>query len=286
MGSKAVLPQDDPSHTRAVFGRALAALVAAQSNWSGIDELPRDERQAIETWAAKAKVDLSNPSTKARSKLLDVANNALMSVALGSTHRKAEDTLGDFGLLSPRLYEVEIGQPLKSEFAEHGLTKNEIKQAVNYPDAHQHLSPPPDFQLGAEMLSLFARVRNRTEVVETNASPEWSFVIANRNGHKVLGLDGYRIERKKLATSGPLETPLDLFRAFCDVYGCDLSLDQKSLGKFLVYARVVGTGHIQAHHPPGHKIHLAVWAKTGAGTVELAFGYAIDLTKYKALFKT
>lgn len=135
------------------------------------------------------------------------------------------------------------------------------------------------------MLSLFARVRNRTEVSQTNASPEWSFIIAKRNGRKVAALDGYRIERKTLAISD--QTPLGLFEAFCDVYGCELSLNQKKLGKFLVYARVVGTGQIQAHHPSNHKIHLAVMAKPdAAGTVELAFGYAIDLTKYKAMLQT
>lgn len=79
---------NDHAKARLVYGRALAALVAAQANWSAISEVKGAERQVIETWATKAKVDLEKLDLKARSKLLDVANNALVSVALGSTRPK------------------------------------------------------------------------------------------------------------------------------------------------------------------------------------------------------
>src|SRR5262249_9461945 len=92
-------PQEQRAETRSVFGRALAALVAAQADWNAISEVQGAEREAIEDWAATARVDLQQPSEKARTKLLQVANTAVMSVALGSTQTKADNKLGDLGLL-------------------------------------------------------------------------------------------------------------------------------------------------------------------------------------------
>ena len=276
---------DERAQARALVGRALAALVATQANWAGINQLAGDERQTIESWAAKAKVDLSKPTAKARSRLLEVANSALMSVALGSTGPKVDDKLGDLGLLSPSAYEVEIAELLRSNLTQNGLSKGEIREAVHNPDAHQHLSPPMEFQLNAELISLFVRVLNRTELAQGSASPEWALVIGNRKGRKLIALDAYRIQAAKLDAHG--ETPLDLLKAFCEVYGCELTLDQKPIGKFLVYARLVGTGTIQANHPSNHKVQLSLMAKNrGDGTVEFAFAYAIDLSEYRSSLKS
>jgi hypothetical protein len=272
---------DERASARALVGRSLAALVAAQANWAGINQLPRDERQTIESWAAKARVDLNRLTAKARSRLLDVANNALMSVALGSTSPKVDDKLGDLGLLSPRAYEVEITERLRSDLADHALSKGEIVETVHNPDAHQHLSPPMDFQLNAELISLFVRVLNRTKITQESAPPVWSFVLGNRKGRKVIVRDAYRIQAAKLVVQG--ETPLDLFKAFCELYGCELTLNQKPIGKFLVYARVMGTGTVQAHRPPNHKVQLSIITQNNVdGSIEFAVGYAIDLTEYRS----
>jgi hypothetical protein len=269
----------DERSKRALFGRGIGALVAAQANWSGIPELPNDERETIEQWAEQAKVNLSKPSVKARSRLLEVANNALMSVALGSTTPKqSRDKLGSLGLLSPSLYEVQLQGPLKTGLAERGLSRNQIKHTVSEPDAYQHLSPPQDFQLGAELISVFVRVLNRDEVVQF-ASPQWSLVIGKRDGSKFLAFDGYRIDGRNIALTG--ETPLHLFKAFCQTFGCELLLGQKPIGKFLVYERVFGNGQIEAQAQPKHRIIFSVMAKNWGAGFDLAYGYAIDLTDYK-----
>jgi hypothetical protein len=269
---------DDPAKTRIVFGKALAALVAAQANWSVITEIHGAERQAIETWAAKAKVDLGKADAKARSKLLDVANTAFVSIALGSPHPNSEEKLGDLGLLTPRSYDIEIQNPLKSEIAEHGVTKREVGDAIHNPDAYQHLSPPPDFDQESPLISMFVRVLNRPAVAQGAAPAKWCFVVGRRVGRKVHVQDAYRISQATLTAVGA--SPLDLFRAFCGVYGCELMLGPKKIGKFLLYERVKGVGKIQANVPTGHKVHLSTMAKATGEEIELAFGYAIDLTAY------
>jgi len=276
----------DQGDTRAIFGKALAALVAAQANWASIGEVHGAEREAIERWAAKAKVDLITPDAKARARLLDVANTELMSVALGSTHPKADDKLGELGLLSARFYEVELVDPIKSNLSEHGLTKKEIIGAVRYADAYQHLSPPAAFRSNAELVSLFVRVLNAAAVRDNRALPEWALVIGQRAGRKFYARDAYRIkasmldDKKHHLVKIDGITPLSLFRAFCDAYGCELMLNGKPLGKFLVYERVQGSGEIGAHGPVGHKLHIASMHRSAGSVAELGFGYAIDLTTY------
>jgi hypothetical protein len=270
---------EDASKARIVFGKALAALLAAQTNWGVINEVQGAERQAIETWAAKAKVDLGKADAKARTKLLDMANNALISVALGSTRPKSEDKLGNLGLLMPRLYEVEIQNPLRTEIAEHGVTKHEVMDAIHNPDAYQHLSPPPDFNAETSLISIFVRVLNRVEVAQRSASAEWCLVIARRDGRKVWAQDAYKISQTMLVPAGG--SPLDLFRAFCGVFGGELTAGSKKIGKFLLYERIKNMGKIQANLPTGHKVQLSTMARTSGDEIELAFGYAIDMTAYK-----
>jgi hypothetical protein len=268
----------DQRNTREIFGKALAALVAVQANSLSFGELPEPERETIATWAAKARVDLTKLDAKGRTRLLDVANTELMSVALGSTRPKTDDKLGELGLLTPRRYEVEIDGPIKLNIAEHGLTKDDLLDAVHYPNAYQHLSPPKEFGSDGELVSLFVRVRNLTAVRENRDAPEWSVVIGRRNGRKFIACDGYRITRTMIKDEG--ETPLALFRSFCDAYGCDLKLSGQPMGKFLVYARVKGNQRLDATAPPGHKLSIATMVKFTGVETELAFGYAIDLTAY------
>ena len=274
------LAGDERANTRIVFGRALAALVAAQANWTVISEVHGAERQAIENWAAKAKVDLNRPNAKARAKLLDVGNTALMSVALGSPHAKSsEDRLGTLGLLSPSLYEIKVQNPLSSELSERSLTKGDITQTLRYADAHQHFSPPPNFDPSSPLISIFVRVLNRDELSQGIASPDWCLVTASRKGRNLIAHDAYRIQRAMIVDPGT--TPLDLFKAFCDVFGCELKVGEKRIGKFLLYDRVQGTGKIEAQSPPNHKVQVSAMAKSNDGIIELAFGYAIDLTVYR-----
>jgi hypothetical protein len=101
-------------------------------------------------------------------------------------------------------------------------------------------------------------------------------------GRKVQAQDAYKISQAALAEVG--ESPLDLFSAFCGAYGCELILGPKKIGKFLLYERVKGTGNIQASAPIGHKVYLSTMAKATGEEIELAFGYAIDLTDLPRFF--
>jgi hypothetical protein len=270
----------DKTATRAIYGRALAALVAAQGNWAVIADVKGAEKEAIEQWASKAKVNLAAADAKARSKILDVANNALVSIALGSTQSSAISKVVDIGLLATSRYEVDIQNPIKSEYAARLLTKHLITETVRYPDAYQHLSPPPDFDRDAPLVSIFVRVLNREEVQQKIAPAEWSLVMGSRSGRKMQIRDGYRIFGSELELSG--NSPLDLFRSFCAVYGHELAVGGKRVGKVLMYQQFKGQGaNFQALDVKGRqKLAMSTFVKQGNDTIEFAFGYAIDMTQY------
>jgi hypothetical protein len=79
---------------------------------------------------------------------------------------------------------------------------------------------------------MFVRVLNRPAVAQRAAPAEWCFVIGRRVGRKVHVQDAYRISQATLAAVGA--SPLDLFRAFCGAFGCELMLGSKKMGKFLL----------------------------------------------------
>jgi hypothetical protein len=166
----------------------------------------------------------------------------------------------------------------KANLSDHGLTKSEIAHVVHYPDAYQHLSPPLGFNPDADLVSIFVRLLNPIEVAQ-GEPPEWALITSGRKGRKLFVHDGYRIAANTLKDPG--KTPIELLRSFCEVYGCELMLGERKLGKFLMYERLKGSrANIQAHAVPKHKIHLTIMATTAGDTLELAFGYAIDLTSY------
>jgi hypothetical protein len=280
MASNTASKNDDRTSTRAIYGRALAALVAAQGNWAAVSEVQGAEKEAIEQWASKAKVNLADADAKARSKILEVANNALISVALGSTQPSALHKVVDIGLLATGQYDVDIQNPLKSEYASRFLTKRLITETVRRPDAYQHLSPPPDFQGDVPLVSIFVRVLNREEIQQKLAPAQWSLVIGCRSGRNMHVRDGYRIFGSELALSG--SSPLDLFKAFCAVYGHELTIAGTKVGKVLMYQQFKGeSAKFEAVGVENkHKIIMSTFFKKGSDGLEFAFGYAIDITKY------
>jgi hypothetical protein len=128
------------------------------------------------------------------------------------------------------------------------------------------------------------RLLNRSDVVAKEALPEWAVITGNRSGRTLHVMDAYRVKRQMLTQDdSALNTPLDLFRAFCDAAGCDLTIGAKKIGKFLVYERIPDKGQLTAVHPSSHKVQVSSWFRQHEDGFELAFAYAIDLTLYKQL---
>ena len=276
----------ESSTPRAIAANALAALLAAQTHWTVIKDLTGPEREVVEQWAAKAKVDLGRADARARAKLLDVANDELVTLALGSARPKAQDKLGDLGLVSPRRYRFEQTPQLRDLIGRRGVTKREIEDTVHSPDAYQHLFPPGDFNPDVELMSLFVRVLNRAQVAQDGALAVWCLVVAKREGLKIAGYDAFRVYEDivKFADGSPLE----LLRAFCEVYGMELDIKGKRFGKFLTYAKIlvepnVGLGW---NAERGRSFSgSTILRSTDDGFLEFALAYAIDSTAYESDLK-
>ncbi len=278
----------DPSKYRLIVGNVLAALVASEgaASASVLRELSTAERSVVSDWAAQARVNLDNLDSRGRTKLLNIANETLISLAVGNVNpRDANAKLGTLGILSPAKYAAKATPRLLETLSLAGLTLKDARDAIHHPDAYQHLSPPSDFgEDDTGRPSLFVRQLNRSE-----ADPaDWLFVIGLRTGSAINMYTALRMFGDDVRLDRDKSSPVDLLRAFAESFGLDFKIGGTPVGKFCVYKSVSGLDSnlqvLKSSEGPEidqYSISLFVKLNPKMDRTEIALAFVADTAAYR-----
>jgi hypothetical protein len=276
----------DRPTARRIVASALAALLAGESASQAkpIETLPEREQGVIREWAFKAKVDPYSLDRKSRLKLLELANEALITIVTGDTKPKdMQNKLGAAGVLAPDRYTPVPTATLKESLGLSGLSARDAENAVRNADAYQHLFPPDDFGPDADFLSIFVRLLNKSDVQSKRSPAQWLLVTGSRKGKTIEMQTAFLILETKIEIDPIRSTPVDLLKSFANTFGNEITLGGTSVGKFCLYKTLPG------HELPpvgvsGRRVLASLMFRFNSkrNVTEIATAFSIDKDRYEA----
>jgi hypothetical protein len=220
-------------------------------------------------------------SPKARALIYSALADEIARLALSGVNVKdVKARVGQQGLLSPSLYRLEFeGFHFRRAAEKCGVTQAQVEDAVKRPDAFEHFKPElvgfdPNWAA-----SLFLKAQKRGDEFYQ------LLVLTKRAGDVLHVVNAWRIYPSDVDLS-KASTPLDVLRAFVDVFGEEFALGD-SEKKLFLYERV-------ATKMEGEHISFRLDPKVGADPrvigqgifqrqddiLEVAVAFQINYNKY------
>ncbi len=289
------LKTTDRRMARLIVSNALAALLASESPAAASSQinLNEPERAVLYELATRAKVNLTkldmpaltdlNP--QARTKLLETANSALMTLSVGELKpHDADEKLGSLGILSPARFEAKTSDSLKMTVEKARLKVKDAVNVIKKPDAYQHLFAPADFGEEKEQLSIFVGLLNKLRLIQRNETPDWLMVIGRRKGAKIEMSVAFRIFGDEIPNYANYATlgPVELLKAFVERHGVELIVSDFPVGKFCLYKIIQGDDiRVSSGNQVPTITNFFFRKNSQTGKMEIALAFAIGISSYE-----
>lgn len=280
------LKNRDPRDVAAILaGLTLSLLPAEETEGSVVTPVNESLRNKVLSEVyQKLRLSPSEQSETHKAEVFSYLAKEMSRAALSTANiEEIKERVGQRGDLRPNLYTIKIPPEARKLAAERSISVGEITEAVEHPDEVEHLLPER-FGANGEAVSLYS------QKWETTKSGELStlLVLTRRKGYTQTVLDVIRIYDSDVNLSNA-NTPLDMLRAFVEVYG-QLQQVGERREKFFLYETIPFYGD-QAevikvpNEPEGELAITRFFCKFSATTVEVAIAYTILERKYRSDLK-
>jgi len=231
----------------------------------------------------RAKVNLDDNSKDAQTKLFTILSDELSKLILTKKERnEAIKRLGDRGDLNLRLYKIKFTDVFKIQ-SNHGVDKRLVELTIHHPDSFEHLLSERFDLDGGKNISLFTGFH-------PSKQSDNSFVIlveAEREKDQMNVFSAWRIFLSDVDIRDA-KSPLDVLKAFVDVYGVDFIIGELYFRRFVLYETFPIQGShggyplIRAKDTSDIDIHGNFYFRVNPlNVIELSMAYFINLNKYR-----
>lgn len=156
-------------------------------------------------------------SRQAQSKIVDFLSNTLSEITFANVDKMAvRARLGQRGDLSLNLYEIRYGKDFNKKLTYSGLRRSEVQKTLKNPDAFEHLKPIT--YVRERNLSISFLLKNFI----TGGNKYTAFVVADRSDFFLEIENVWKIYHDEVDVTQ--KTPHQIFEAFLDVYGIDITM--------------------------------------------------------------
>ena len=190
--------------------------------------------------------------------------------------------LAERGNLPSDLYEVNIIPNVVDVYGNYyKLEKDIIETTIRSPNSEQHYGPPVKSSHEPSLISLFVKqFRTRWPLKDF-----MMLVAAQRDGLVLNVHQAWRIYPSRVHIAG-IKKPVDLLRAFAEVYGVDISVGNET-GRFFLFLSGPAPNEVKWEQGPKKKTILTRCARKNnlTGVEDSALVFAIDVTKYRNMLK-
>ncbi|HEX6046845.1 MAG TPA: hypothetical protein VFZ22_20300 [Pyrinomonadaceae bacterium] len=229
----------------------------------------------------KLKLSPSDQSEAGKAELLEYLAKEMSRAALSNADiEEIKERVGQRGDLRPGLYKIKIPDDARKLAAERFISIGEIRDAVERPDEVEHLLPER-FGVNGEAVSLYSQ----KWVTEKSGELSQLLVLTRRKGYKQTVLDVIRVYESDVDLSNAT-TPLEMLRAFIEVYGQVQQIGERA-EKFFLYETIPFVGnHADViklpTEPEGETTISKFFCKFSFTSVEVAIAYTILERKYRS----
>jgi hypothetical protein len=230
----------------------------------------------------RIKRDDNSPGSKYRIDAF-LARALQESLVEPSANAAALHRVGQLGRLAPALYRVVQTNHFSTLFNGLGVSANHVEDAVKRPDDYQHLMS--EFLIGTpdeKTISLFMK----KVISRDQRNSHWLLVQTHRTGTDQVAQAAWKIY-PDLVDLSKAATPLDVLRAFVDVFGCPLKIGDKDTLFVAAETFPYDTEVIISWHqaPPDHFYSVSVAKDADKKSFVLGTTYCVDLSKYRSALR-
>jgi hypothetical protein len=230
----------------------------------------------------KLKVSPDDKSDESQARVINYIGNELSRAALAySDVQEITNRIGQQGNLRADAYKVILTSTHEKAARTYGITRAQIKDAVNYPDDFQHLLPglfgPTD-----NAISLFVKEH------DNESDPFTILVQTKRTGSTLEVNKAFKIYYSDVDLVHSL-TPLDVLLAFVNEYGVNITVGDET-ARFVLHKSIprgdsqqgIDVFSVPGKFESGTNLSSGFHFKMTESTFEVAVGYMINDTKYLA----
>lgn len=271
-----IRPREKPTYLAAVLKKVLPD--------PGIDtHAPSNEAEQhasdlLEEIKTKLRIDPADNSLETRSKLYKYLTREISKYALDQVPRLTiRERVGQKGLLPASLYKIVFTDRLNDVHLKQGVRIEEVRKTLEEPYAVQHLSPGSDMSSDTQPISLYTR-----DFDGPSPGDRYSLLVRSNRKGSVQEVDvAWMLFHSDIEVQTKKE-PLDMLKAFVDVYGMSFTVGQ-TRSRFVLYKAVEGSNvKIQLDNPLGHDFVFDTMVRWRLrNQLEIAITYSIDTTNYE-----
>lgn len=229
----------------------------------------------------------SDNSPAAKTKLYQVLVSEINKVAFdGVDVNKVRERAGQRGYLAPKLYKLEFESTFETDAALLGIGHWEVRSALRRPDDVKHLNPE---EFGVEDLDKAFSLYMKERIRRDKSDCHLLLILTDRKGDVQHVLDAWRVYYSDVDLTRA-STPLDILRAFVNVYGLNMSIGSET-GVFFLFKKIrilpdqdVNDTNWMSCNPPDKDTKIATSALFSVDETEriinTAFAFTINETKY------
>jgi len=225
----------------------------------------------------------TDESREAKTKVLQYLNTAMTELILRSANIPTiKARLGQRGDLRPDSYKVKFGDSFDNGAGKRGIRRAHVESALRAPDAVEHLLREllPDAMYPA--FSLYLKHQGETGVHAFSL-----LVMTQREGDTQSVETAWRVYHADVDLS-QARSPLEVLRAFTEVYGMEFQVGDSPFAKFFLYSTVpwddkTDTTFIGGRGPMENRIfeqHVIVRVDKSSRLIVVSLAYAIDIGRY------
>ena len=221
------------NHSPEAIERHLASLIQRLLPHPGIEPSeaePGDVKELQDSLLAEIRerfnLDPADQSQTAQAKLFKFLVEEMSEpVMKGAREKQAKARLGQNGNLRSDLYRIKFGDSFHANEVTGGIRRSHVEEALRHPNQVQHLLPER-FGLGEDTLAVSIYAKHNEKFI--------LLVQTTRKGDTQLVGSAWRVYHSDVDLSAAYE-PLEMLRAFADVYGMYFRVGHSAPAKFFLY---------------------------------------------------
>jgi hypothetical protein len=269
---------------------ALASLIQRflpQPRDEGPETLPGDLRELQDSTLAEIQARLgiepADQSAVTKAKILEFLAKELSEPVLrGARGEQAKIRLGQRGDLRLDLYKIEFDAFFHDTAEKRGIRKNHVEYALRHPDEAQHILPGRIKAEGFPAVSLYAKHHG-----DPRSTDRFTLLVqTERKGYLQHINSAWRVYHSDVNLS-QVHEPLDILRAFVDVYGLYCRVNDSAPTKLFFYEAFPlapgqqPTSILKFDSSQAATFDASFLVRVSPlGVVEIALAYVIDSARY------
>jgi hypothetical protein len=248
----------------------------------GVEQLRELQDSVLSEIRDRLKLSTTQETAESRRKVLEFLIKEISApVTSGKRGEQARMRLGQQGDLRPDLYQIKLGD-FRHELEKRGIRRSHIEDALHRPHGLQHLLPEKIRSGEFPALSLYIKHHG-----ELQSPDRFTLLVqAQREGDRLTINSAWRIYHVDVDLS-KVHEPVDILRAFVDVYGLYCRVGNSAPAKFFLYEEFrmasgqQATEIIRADSPTDVALEASSLIRVrNFGVIEVAVAYIINMSWY------